>query len=88
MNFFPRPKNPRPDPRPPQRAVPAAFTPGEGDRPKPNLNGTLAALSGIAITGLMMNGALPSTVARVAAIGTAASLLVSMVGAIPRLLRN
>ena len=78
MNFFPRPKNPRPDPRPPPRQVPAAFTPGEGDRPKPDLNGTLAALAGIAITGLMLNGALPSTLGRVAAIGTALSLLLSV----------
>ena len=78
MNFFPRPKNPRPDPRPPQRHVPAAFTPGEGDRPKPNANGTLAALTGIVITGLMLHGALPSGMARLAAIGTAASLLLSV----------
>ena len=78
MNFFPRPKNPRPDPRPPQRQVPAAFTPGEGDRPKPDFNGTLAALAGIAITGLFMTGTLPSTLGRVAAIGTALSLLLSV----------
>ena len=78
MNFFPRPKNPTRDPRPPQRQVPAAFTPGEGDRPKPDSNGTLAALTGIVITGLMLNGALPSTLGRVAAIGTALSLLLSV----------
>ncbi len=78
MNFFPRPKHPRPDPRPPQRQVPAAFTPGASDRPKPDFNGTLAALTGITITGLMLTGALPSTLGRVAAIGTALSLLLSV----------
>ena len=77
MNIFPRPKNPRSDPRPPQRQVPATFTPGEGDRPRPNLYGTLAALAGIALTGLVMGGALPSTLGRVAAVGTGLSLLVS-----------
>ncbi len=78
MNFFPRPKTPRTDTRPPQRQVPATFVPGEGDRPKPDFNGTLAALLGITITGLVMNGALPSTLGRVAAIGTALSLLLSV----------
>ena len=78
MNFFPRPNNPRPDPRPPQRQIPAFFAPGEGDRPKPSVNGTLAALAGVAITGLIMNGHLPSSLGRVAAVGTGLSLLASL----------
>ena len=78
MNIFPRPRHPHPAPRPPQRQVPVDFTPGEGDRLRPNLNGTLAALTGVVITGLVMNGALPSGLGRVAAVGTGLSLLVSM----------
>jgi len=78
MNIFPRPINPRPAPRPPQRQVPADFTPGAGDRPRPNFHGTLAALVGIVISGLVMNGAVPSTIGRIAAIGTGLSLLISL----------
>ena len=79
MNFFPRPKTPRPDPRPPQRPVPVDFKPGEGDRPKPNFNGTLAAIFGIVVTGLVMNGAQPSTLGRTAAVGTGLSFAISLI---------
>ena len=79
MNFFPRPQNPRAAPRPPLRQVPADFKPGEGDRPRPNLNGTLAALFGIIVTGLVINGAQPSTLGRIAAIGAGLSFAISLI---------
>ena len=53
--------------------------PGEGDRPRPNLNGTLAALFGIIVTGLVINGAQPSTLGRIAAIGAGLSFAISLI---------
>lgn len=79
MNIFPRPQNPRRAPRPPQRQVPSDFKPGDSDRPKPSFNGTLAAVLGMVITGLVLNGALPSTLGRTAAIGAALSFGISLI---------
>lgn len=76
MNF-PRPKHrntgPPPRPIPAQKAVPEAAA-----HPHPDLNGTFAALVGVALTALLANGDEPSTLARASAIGVLLSLAVSV----------
>jgi hypothetical protein len=78
MNIFPRPRHQRTTPPPPQRQLPPSFKPGETDRPRPVVGGTMAAILGIALTGLVMQGRLPSDMARFAAIGVAVSLVASL----------
>jgi hypothetical protein len=78
MNFpRPRHRNTGPPPRQynlgPIRPVEQAV-----DYPHPHVNGTVSALFGLALTALLSNGELPSTVARGAAIGCLISIAVSM----------
>jgi hypothetical protein len=49
-----------------------------GEHPHPDFNGTLAAVVGLAITTLVANGELPSTVARIAAIGDLLSIALTI----------
>lgn len=79
MNFFPRPKHPRPAPGYAQPA--ATNTPPTDTEPEAahaSIHGTWLALAGIAITAVAMSGTRASDVARFAAIGTGISLAISV----------
>jgi oligosaccharide repeat unit polymerase len=76
MNF-PRPKHRNTAP-PPRRVAAAQAVPDTAEHPRPDFNGTLAALAGLALTVLFSNGELPSTVARIAAIGALLSIGLSV----------
>ena len=79
MNF-PRPKHRTTGAPPPQRYIgPTKAVREIPDYPYPDLNGTFAALVGMALTALLANGDLPSTVARISAIGCLLSVAISVV---------
>jgi hypothetical protein len=78
MNF-PRPKHRNTGPPPRQyNLAPVRPVQQAVDYPHPHVNGTVAALLGLALTALLSNGDLPSTVARGAAIGGLLSIVLSM----------
>jgi hypothetical protein len=79
MNF-PRPKHRHIAPPPRRKAQAPAPVPRLSDHPEPSLNGTFAALVGIALTAVCMRGEIPSSLAREAAIGVLLSLGLSIVG--------
>ena len=76
MNF-PRPKhrNTRPPPRP---IAPVQVVPDAALHPRPDVNGTFAALVGLVLTVLLANGTLPSSLARVSSIGALVSIGLSV----------
>src|SRR5258708_5805419 len=86
MNF-PRPKHRNTGP--PRRLAPVQVVPDATLQPRPNVNGTFAALAGLALTALLANSDTPSGLARVSSIGALLSIGLS-VGADLRLggLRN
>ena len=78
MNYFARPKKPRPAPPSAQRDGPSPQPAALPDHPMPDLNGTLLALMGLALTAVLSNGDHGSTIARAASFGTLLSILVSV----------
>jgi len=77
MNF-PRPKHRNTAPPPRRYPGPAQAVTETSEHPRPNVNGTFAALVGLALTALLANGEVPSTVARSSAIGTLLSIAISV----------
>lgn len=77
MNF-PRPKNRGPGRPPQRRSAPAQEAPAPLECPMPNRLGTIAALLGLVITVVFSKGELPSSLGHFAAVGTLASILVSV----------
>ncbi len=89
MNFFPRPKHPRPAPgyaHP--AAMKAAPTEPDSGSARASTQGTWIALAGIAITAVALHGTRASDVARLAAIGTGISIAISVAFDARRGLRN
>ncbi|MDR3406407.1 MAG: hypothetical protein P4L99_28240 [Chthoniobacter sp.] len=76
MNF-PRPKHRNTAP-PPRRVELLEAVPDAAIHPRPDINGTFAALVGLALTVLLANGDQPSSLARAASIGTLLSIGVSI----------
>jgi len=76
MNF-PRPKHRNTGP-PPRPVAPVQVVPDTALHPHPNVNGTFAALVGLALTALLANGDQPSTLARVSSIGALVSIGLSV----------
>ena len=74
---FPRPKHRNTGP-PPRPIHPAQVVPDIAEHPRPDLNGTFAALVGLALTVLLANGELPSSLARASSIGALLSLSLSV----------
>ncbi len=75
MNFA-RPQKPRSGPPPPRTDL-RSEPPPPLEHPLPDLNGTLLALLGLAVTALLAQAELASTLARTAAVGTILSIGVS-----------
>ena len=75
MNF-PRPRHHRTAPPPRQKIV--KIDPRAGDYPRSDLNGTLAALVGVALTAMFVHSEVPSSLARWTAIGVLLSLGMSL----------